>query len=160
MSNELFLFPSSVGDDYKVAINASTFIETFQATTTLGSPILTFIIYVDSTYFQTPQAVLVYLESNDSFPPFLLLDNQKESDVVVFSTSDDLPARIQYTRSIIYGRPAIAGEYQLSLVVSVLAREELSGVIPLRETRTSSLYITVEGISDRCLRIAKCCVKG
>ncbi len=136
---------SSVGDDYRVAVNATTFIETFQATSTLGTAVVNFIIYIDNTYFQTPQAILVYLVKNGSFPSFLRLDNEEESDVVVFSSTDDLPSRIQYTRSLIYMEPASAGEYRYDLVVSVLAREELSPSLDSRETRISSLYITVEG---------------
>ncbi len=130
-----------------MALNATVFIETFHANQPLGSPVLTFIVYIDNTYFRTPQAMLIYLVKQGSFPSFFTLDNKEESDSIVFTPEDDLPSRIQYTRRVVCAEPAEAGEYQLDLVVSVLAREELSGELDLRETRVSSLHVTVEGKS-------------
>lgn len=127
-------------------MNATAFIETFQASDPLKSPVVNFVIYIDNTYFQTPQALLIYLIKGGSFPSFLLLDNEEESDVVVFSADDELPPQIQYTRSVIYVNPAEAGEYDFDLVVSVLVREELSGLVDLRETRISTIHVTVEGM--------------
>lgn len=129
-----------------MAVNATAFIETFQASDPLKSPVVNFVIYIDNTYFQTPQALLIYLIKGGSFPSFLLLDNEEESDVVVFSADDELPPQIQYTRSVIYANPAEAGEYDFDLVVSVLVREELSGLVDLRETRISTIHVTVEGM--------------
>ena len=162
----LFILFLAVADDYRVALNATTYMTEIAADISLGTPVVSFILYIDNTYFQTPQAVLIYLTRKGSFRPYFLLDNQEEADVIVFSPPGDTrtnrdTSMIMLSRSVLYAEPAPAGLYEYDLVVTVLTRQELSGVLPLRETQVSPLNITVQGKSSYCCRLCSYwCIKS
>ena len=135
----------TVTSDYRAALNATIYMATVAADTPLGSPVLTFKLYIDNTYFGSPQAVIFHLMRNGSFEPVFAFDNGEETDTMVFSDFNNSLPVIEISRSILYFDTTTAGRYEYTLSVTVVARKG-SGVTSLQETLISPVQVTVTGM--------------
>ena len=138
------MFVSTVAADFRVSLNATAYQAAVQSNIDIGTPVLMFTIYINNTYFQTPQSVLIQ-PSSDNLDDIFALDNGDDDDVVVFEQTNNFDKIIAISRSIIYNRIATtAGEYKGSLTITVLVRED-SGVDQESVTSCISFNVTIVG---------------
>ena len=135
----------SVPDDYRVILNATRYTALVTTNTRDGEPILTFTVFINSTYFQIPRAVIFQIETNTNAS--FTFEDGEESDLLTFDPNFD-PATsypiLKILKQIMYGgtQPAQAGEYNGELTVIVVSQEG-TGVSPQIGVQTAVLQITI-----------------
>ena len=105
---------------------------------------LNFSLYLNNTYYQTPESVFFHLASSDQFTSYFSFSNNQSVEIVSFNQSHSID-ELQVSRSIIYRKEAPQGEYRSTIIVTVLTREEV-GLSPREDTQTAILaFAVIEG---------------
>ena len=75
-----------------MAINATRFTANITADTPLGTPIINFSITIENTYFNNPQAVLLYIVRNDETGRVIKLGNGAIDEDIFYGVLNPRPA--------------------------------------------------------------------
>lgn len=128
--------PLIVEEGYKLQLNSTTYHATISADVQLNTIILRFTLYLNNTFYQTPDSVTLQLGSSNQFTSYFSFANKGSLQIVSFNDSDpenDVdPLRV--SGSIVYLNMASAGEYQAIITTTVM---------PQGDTESATISLTV-----------------
>ncbi len=135
----------AVASGYRVSFNATFYMATIAAATALGTPVINFTVYFDPTYFQSFEAVVLNLvQLSSTGRSAFSLENGESTNVITFADDGSSLVLTVLSRTIHYSEVIAAGEYELSLSVTVVGQRG-SDVESVQEVRSSLVRIGVEG---------------
>lgn len=141
--------------DYRVALSATVYTGSIASNTSLGTPVINFTMYIDNSYFQNPKTVTIHLvHISPTNTSAFTLENGENTITFTSNSNPSVPNAV--SRSIFYSAVTTAGEYELSLVVSVTTGVD-SGLDQALEVRGSLVQISIHGELHpiACMRVLK-----
>lgn len=129
---------------YTLRQNATTHFANILLDTKIYSSVLHFTIYLNNTYYETPESITFQLEDDERFTSYFNLSSGSAIETMFFNTSnpDHTVDQLKVSNSIIYVNEAPVGDYQTQLIVTVRNRAE-TGNLPLEDMENSTIAITV-----------------
>ena len=144
-----------VSAGYKLQLNSTVYYANVYSGTKLNSAVLNFSLYLNNTYYQTPESVLFQLEISGQFTSYFSFGNHQSVEMISFSLSNPNHStdELKVSRSIIYRNEAPPGEYHNMITVILITREEVQ-LIPQVDIQRASLVFTVsEGNNTTLLQL-------
>ena len=125
-------------------LNSTIYYANFPSNVEVNSIILSFTLYLNNTYYQTPESVFLQIGSSNQFTTYFSFSNKQVVDMVTFSLSnpDHTSDELEVSRSIIYRNEAPPGEYRSTVTATVISRDDV-GLIPKEDTEMADLAFTV-----------------
>ena len=134
----------TVSSEYKLQLNSTFYYANFSSDTRLNSTVLNITLYLNNTYYQTPESATFILGNINQFTSHFSFSNGQGVEPLTFTesslelTDDHLKIPIR----IIYLKEATPREYETVMVVIVKAREA-AGLIPYQDVQRSAVRFTV-----------------
>ena len=106
---------------YKLQLNSTIYYATISSDAQLNTIILTFTLYLNNTFYQTPDSVTLQLRNTNQFTSYFGFSSNRPIETVYFSNSDpdSVVDPLRVSRSVVYVNRAPAGEYQTTISATV-----------------------------------------